>query len=139
MGGVQRCFLPGLVSAFSFDAKPVDTAIKQLANNGAALLLRQRPRALVSNGETAPVFGERVCTPLRRAAALAPLINGQMYRGMLFHYFRRGCRYGHRTNDRVGGPMPPGKTSTGWWRPRMRSAPPGRQPSRRQNGVHRGG
>jgi hypothetical protein len=63
------------------------------------LLLRHLARAVLFNAWT--VRG--VWQPLVRGAennqTIARLMNRQLYRGVLFHHFLRGCRDGNRTFD----------------------------------------
>jgi glycosyltransferase involved in cell wall biosynthesis len=68
--------------------------------NPVLLLLRHAARAVLFNG--AMVRG--VWEPLVRAAehnsTIARLMNAQLYRGVMFYHFLRGCRDGYRKFDR---------------------------------------
>jgi glycosyltransferase involved in cell wall biosynthesis len=71
--------------------------------NPALLVLRHLARAVLFNG----VIVSRVWEPLIRAAehnsAIARVMNAQLYRGVLFYHFLRGCRDGYRKFDRPRG------------------------------------
>jgi len=68
--------------------------------NPVLLALRHMARAVLFNG----LLVKGVWEPLIRAAehnsAIARLMNAQLYRGVLFYHFLRGCRDGHRRFDR---------------------------------------
>jgi glycosyltransferase involved in cell wall biosynthesis len=68
--------------------------------NPAALLLRHLLRALLFNTWSVRGVWEPLVGQAEKNPAVARLMNRQLYRGVLFHHFLRGCRDGHRTFDR---------------------------------------
>jgi len=90
--------------------------------NSVSLLLRHLARALMFNSLTVPLFWEPLVRAAEERPVIARLMNAQIYRGVMFHYFLRGCRDGHRRFDRRPaslGPTQASARSTG----RPRSAP----------------
>lgn len=74
--------------------------LEAVDRNPAVLLLRHLIRALVFNGLTVPAFWNPVIRLAERSPMIARLMNREVYRGVLFHHFLRGCRDGYRTYDR---------------------------------------
>jgi glycosyltransferase involved in cell wall biosynthesis len=68
--------------------------------NPAALLLRQMLRALLFNAVTVRGVWEPLVRRAENNPAIARMMHRQLYRGVLFHHFLRGCRDGNRTFDR---------------------------------------
>lgn len=73
--------------------------------NPLTLLLRHLVRAAVFNDLAVHYFWEPCLNRAERSPALARLVNSEMYRGVLFHYFLKGCRDGDRQFNPVGDPL----------------------------------
>jgi glycosyltransferase involved in cell wall biosynthesis len=69
--------------------------------NPASLLLRHLARALLFNALTVRGVWEPLVRGAENNQTIARMMNRQLYRGVLFHHFLRGCRDGNRTFDRA--------------------------------------
>jgi glycosyltransferase involved in cell wall biosynthesis len=67
--------------------------------NIPVLVARHLLRAAVFNGLAVRYLWEPVVQASERNPAIARLMNWQIYRGVLFYHFLRGCREGHRRFD----------------------------------------
>lgn len=69
--------------------------------NPVTLVLRHLARLVVFNGLTVRYGWEPFLNRSEHSPALGKFVNGEMYRGVIFHYFLAGCRDG----DRHAAPM----------------------------------
>ena len=80
--------------------------------NPALLLLRHLMRAVTFNFLTVRLFWEPLVRTAEVRPAIARLMNAQIYRGVMFHHFLRGCRDGHRRFDRRRARLGPARASS---------------------------
>ncbi len=71
--------------------------------NPAILAARYLLRAVLFNGVTVRGLWEPMVHAAERSPTIARMMHWQLYRGVLFYHFLRGCRDGHRIYDRARG------------------------------------
>ena len=71
--------------------------------NPAVLLSRHMLRVLLFNSLMVRGLWEPMVRAAERSPAIARLMHWQLYRGVLFHHFLRGCRDGYRMFDAARG------------------------------------
>ncbi len=78
--------------------------------NPLMLMARYALRDLVFNGFTVPLFWEVLAARAERDPFVARHMRAAFYRGIIAHYFFKGCREG---NERFGAPFAQAQTSVG--------------------------
>lgn len=74
--------------------------LEAVDRNPALLLLRHLARALLFNAASVRALWNPLIDAAEHRPAVARLMHREIYRGVLFHHFLRGCRDGHHTFER---------------------------------------